>query len=100
MVEWSRCRVMIGRERPREKYIWRHRTRLDGRGNEFPNSSPGSMPKGQSWQAARSVKGDRPVLAIRGISDIVGYRRDADWTKYACHSAASFTKAFITSSLL
>jgi nucleoside phosphorylase/tetratricopeptide (TPR) repeat protein len=31
-----------------------------------------------------------PVLAIRGISDIVGFKRGPDWTSYACHSAAAF----------
>ncbi len=36
-----------------------------------------------------------PVVAIRGISDVVGFKRHADWTEYACHSAASFTLAFL-----
>lgn len=37
-----------------------------------------------------------PFLAIRGISDIVGLKRDDNrWTKYACYSAAAFTHAFI-----
>jgi nucleoside phosphorylase len=52
------------------------------------------------FEAVRSVRGDRPVLAIRGISDIVGFRRHPDWTEYACHVAASFAKAFLTSGLL
>jgi hypothetical protein len=50
--------------------------------------------------AVRSVRGDRPVLVIRAISDIVGYRRHPDWTDYACHVAASFTRAFLESKLL
>jgi nucleoside phosphorylase/CheY-like chemotaxis protein len=36
-----------------------------------------------------------PALAIRGISDIVGFKRDDDWTKFACRSAAAFTHAFL-----
>lgn len=50
--------------------------------------------------AVRSVIDDRPVVVIRGISDVVGYKRDADWTEYACHSAASFARAFLASELL
>ncbi|MCX5643111.1 MAG: hypothetical protein NTZ17_00250 [Phycisphaerae bacterium] len=40
------------------------------------------------------------VLAIRGLSDIVGFDRDADWTLYACHSAASFAHRLIVSGLV
>jgi nucleoside phosphorylase len=36
-----------------------------------------------------------PVMAIRGISDIVGLERDSRWTAYACQTAAAFTYAFI-----
>src|SRR6266851_5294972 len=36
-----------------------------------------------------------PVMAIRGISDIVGLQRDRRWTEYACQTAAAFTYAFI-----
>ncbi|MEI8396303.1 MAG: hypothetical protein WCF85_16335 [Rhodospirillaceae bacterium] len=46
--------------------------------------------------AARSVRGDKPILAIRGISDVVGYKHDSAWTAYACYSAASFAYAFIS----
>jgi hypothetical protein len=35
------------------------------------------------------------MLAIRGISDIVGLKRSEAWTKYACASAAAFTRAFL-----
>ena len=52
------------------------------------------------FAAARSVKGDRPVLAIRGISDVVGFVRDPAWTAYACHAAASFTRVFLAANLL
>lgn len=36
-----------------------------------------------------------PVLAIRGISDIVGFKRSDDWTEYACHTAAAFTYSLL-----
>lgn len=43
---------------------------------------------------------DYLLTTIRGISDVIGFRRDDDWTKYACQSAAAFTYAFIKSGLL
>ncbi len=52
------------------------------------------------YVAARSVKGDRPILAIRGISDVVGFNRDPEWTEYACRTAASFAYAYISSDVL
>jgi nucleoside phosphorylase len=36
-----------------------------------------------------------PMLAIRGISDIVGLKRDDDWKIYACRTAAAFTCAYL-----
>ena len=36
-----------------------------------------------------------PFLAIRGISDIVGWRRDEAWTLYACHTAAAYTRMLV-----
>ena len=36
-----------------------------------------------------------PFLAIRGISDVVGFKRHPDWTAYACETAAAFAKAFL-----
>jgi hypothetical protein len=36
-----------------------------------------------------------PMLTIRGISDIMGLKRAEAWTKYACASAAAFTRAFL-----
>jgi len=49
------------------------------------------------FEAARSIEGDLPVIVIRGLSDVVGFRRDSAWTEYACHTAASFCRALITS---
>jgi len=34
-----------------------------------------------------------PLLAVRGISDVVGFRRDPD--HLACETAAAFTRAFL-----
>jgi internalin A len=36
-----------------------------------------------------------PFLAIRGISDVVGFKRHPDWTAYACETAAAFARAFL-----
>jgi hypothetical protein len=36
-----------------------------------------------------------PFLAIRGISDVVGFKRHPEWTDYACHAAAAFTLALL-----
>ena len=52
------------------------------------------------FEAARSDKGDIPVIVIRGISDIVGFKRDPLWTKYACELSASFCKALLSSDVL
>jgi nucleoside phosphorylase len=49
--------------------------------------------------AARYGGGAR-VLAIRGISDIVGYKRSPAWTEFACRSAAAFTFALIRSGII
>lgn len=43
----------------------------------------------------KAALGRVPFLAIRGISDIVGFKRDPAWTRYACHTAAAFTRAFL-----
>jgi nucleoside phosphorylase len=45
------------------------------------------------YKAANDFK--KPVLAIRGISDVVGFKRSQEWTEYACHTAASFTHALL-----
>jgi nucleoside phosphorylase len=41
-----------------------------------------------------------PVMAILGISDIVGLRYEDGWTRYACHTAAAFTDAFIKAGIV
>jgi nucleoside phosphorylase len=38
---------------------------------------------------------DLPALGIRGISDIVGLKRDEVWTTYACKTAAAFAVSLI-----
>ncbi|UPU37468.1 hypothetical protein M1B72_07115 [Geomonas paludis] len=52
------------------------------------------------YEAARDVNGDKPVIAVRGISDIVGYKRGPEWTAYACSTAASFAHALVRGGLL
>lgn len=47
------------------------------------------------YEAARLT--NTPVLAIRGISDIVGYKRSAEWTRYAANAAAAFTLSLLRS---
>lgn len=47
------------------------------------------------YQAAWNAQ--KPILAIRGISDVVGYKRSPDWTDYACHTAAAFTLSLLRS---
>jgi nucleoside phosphorylase len=59
------------------------------------------MELGGVIQAARDADGGEvPVIAIRGLSDIVGFRRDPDWTGYACHSAASLCLAMLKSRVI
>lgn len=53
------------------------------------------MELGGVYIAARRAHHEYPILAIRGISDIVGFKRHPDWTEYACQSAAAFAHAFI-----
>lgn len=36
-----------------------------------------------------------PFMVVRGISDIVGWRRDEAWTRYACHTAAAYTRMLV-----
>jgi len=47
------------------------------------------------YQAAQAIERQYPVMAIRGISDIVGLERDPQWTAYACQTAAAFAYAFL-----
>jgi nucleoside phosphorylase len=49
----------------------------------------------ESGGVYRAAQERCPMLAIRGISDIIGLRRSDTWTKYACASAAAFTRAFL-----
>jgi nucleoside phosphorylase len=43
----------------------------------------------------RAARDRCPMLAIRGISDIIGLKRDDAWTKFACAAAAAFTRAYL-----
>jgi nucleoside phosphorylase len=53
-----------------------------------------------AYEAARSVRGDIPVIVIRGLSDIVGFKRDERWTEYGCRAAAAFCNALLRSGVL
>lgn len=43
----------------------------------------------------RATRDNTPMLSIRGLSDIVGLKRQDAWTKYACAAAAAFTRAYL-----
>lgn len=55
------------------------------------------MELGGVYLAARTVDREYPILAVRGISDVVGYIRKEEWTKYACSVAASFAYSLVCS---
>ena len=52
------------------------------------------------YQATQRIRYQYPVMAIRGISDIIGFERDNQWTKYACQTAAAFTYTFVTAGII
>lgn len=52
------------------------------------------------FQAAQQMDRQYPVMAIRGISDIIGLQRDERWTPYACQSAGAFTCAFLKAGII
>jgi nucleoside phosphorylase len=51
-------------------------------------------------EAAARTDALYPVLVVRGLSDVVGYKREAAWTVYACHTAAAFLLALLSSGRL
>jgi hypothetical protein len=44
--------------------------------------------------------GKTRALAVRGLSDIIGYKRSPEWTKFACKTAASLSYTLIAAGLL
>src|SRR5579859_2026030 len=52
------------------------------------------------YQATQRIRQQYPVMAIRGISDIIGLERDYQWTQYACQTAAAFTYALVTAGII
>jgi nucleoside phosphorylase len=46
--------------------------------------------------ARRNRPHETPLLCIRGLSDVVGFRRSAEWTQFACDVAASFLHALLS----
>jgi nucleoside phosphorylase len=57
------------------------------------------MELGGVYHAAWRPDRITPVLSVRGISDVVGFKRGAEWTDYACETAAAFAHALILSDL-
>ncbi|MBA3459578.1 MAG: hypothetical protein H0T46_06430 [Deltaproteobacteria bacterium] len=49
----------------------------------------------ESCGAYRATRERCAMLAIRALSDIVGLARSNAWTKYACLSAAAFTRGYL-----
>lgn len=49
----------------------------------------------ESGGVYRATRERCAMLAIRGLSDIVGLNRSNLWTKYACSSAAAFARAYL-----
>ncbi|TCU74886.1 phosphorylase superfamily protein [Bradyrhizobium sp. R2.2-H] len=43
----------------------------------------------------RATRDKTPMISIRGLSDIVGLKRQEAWTKYACLSAAAFARGYL-----
>ncbi len=58
------------------------------------------MEAGGVYRAARRPDREYPVLVVRGLSDIVGFKRGTEWTSYACRSAAAFAAAIIRSGVV
>lgn len=42
------------------------------------------------YAAAQRRAKEYSIIAVRGISDVVGFKREPEWTAYACEAAASF----------
>ena len=56
------------------------------------------MEAGGAYVAAQEA--NCPLLSIRGISDVVGLKRDPIWTRYACEAGGSFVNTLLRSGLL
>lgn len=52
------------------------------------------------FQATQQMNKQYPMIAIRGISDILGFKRDEHWLAYACQTAGAFTCAFIQAGII
>lgn len=52
------------------------------------------------YQAAQQIRKQGLVMAIRGISNIIGFESGNQWTEYACQMAAAFAYAFITADIV
>jgi nucleoside phosphorylase len=70
-------------------------------GQSARHASAVEMELGGVYRAAhRGGKRNYRIVAVRGVSDIVGFKRSSEWTDYACHSAAAFACALLRSGVL
>ncbi|KJC60793.1 hypothetical protein UP10_11175 [Bradyrhizobium sp. LTSPM299] len=70
-------------------------------GQSARHASAVEMELGGIYAAARHDGGGTTrVLAIRGLSDIVGYKRSPEWTAFACKTAASLAHSLIAAGLI
>jgi len=58
------------------------------------------MEAARVFQVTQETENEYPIMAIHGISHIIGLERDNQWTKYACQTAAAFTHAFVTADII
>ncbi|QDU12112.1 HD domain-containing protein [Gimesia aquarii] len=52
------------------------------------------------YNAVRNFGRNTDLMSVRGVSDIVGFKRSPTWTKYACKTAASFLWNLVSAGLL
>ncbi len=53
-----------------------------------------------AYEAVHARRHVSRLLSIRGISDVVGYKRSADWLTYACRTSASVAFALVRCGIL
>lgn len=52
------------------------------------------------FDAVRHFGNGTDLLAVKGVSDLVGFKRSEEWTEYACRTSASFAYSLIKAGLL
>lgn len=53
-----------------------------------------------AYEAVHDRRNTSRLVGIRGVSDIVGYKRSADWLEYACRTSASVAFALVSCGIL